>query len=355
MVSFSVFRRLSPIGLDIGPRSVRAVQLSADRSSVVHAVETEIDASQDSSADAIASMANTVRATLREGGFRGGNVVLSLGHPDLLLQNIRISDGPETPLASSVLEEITSRANISPENVEIRWIEAGVVQQGETQRREVLLLTCRKAAVTERIQLAEKAGIRLLALDAEPAALTRTVLRQYRRQSDQSQTVLLLRIGQRNTLVFITRGDHPLFAKYLPFGGDDLDQALVRQFQIPLESAVILRHGYGERRRDQRDPEVVKTVQECLQPLWNSWLDEIARCARYYQVTFRGQPIERVVLSGSEATSELQERLEKFFDLPVEILDPFRAIRCPQEIDMSSQWDLAIGLALYASPVSALT
>jgi len=354
MVNFSVFRRLSPIGLDIGPRSLRAVQLSGDRSSIVHAVEMEIDTSQDSSADAISSIANTVRVALRDGGFQGGSVVLSLGHPDLLLQNIRISDTPDAPLANGVLEEIASRANISPENVEIRWIDAGVVQQGETQRREVLLLACRKAAVTERIQLAEKAGIRLLALDAEPAAVTRAVLRQYRRQTDQSQTMLFLRIGQRNTLVFITRGDHPLFAKYLPFGGDDLDQALVRQFQIPLESALVLRHGYGERRRDQRDPEVVRTVQECLHPLWNSWLEEIARCARYYQVTFRGQPIERIIISGSEATVELQERLEKFFDLPVEILDPFRAIRCPQEIDMSPQWDLAIGLALYTNPGSAV-
>ncbi|MGQ9505176.1 MAG: pilus assembly protein PilM [Thermogutta sp.] len=355
MVSFSVFRRLSPIGLDIGPRSLRAVQLNGDRSCVVHAMELEITTGGDPRADSVAAIAGSVRTILREGGFRGGNVVLSIGHPDLLVQNIRINDSPENLLASTVLEEMASRANINPETVEIRWIDAGVILQGEAQRREVVLLTCRKATVTERIQLANHAGVRLVALDAEPAALARAVLRQYRRQTDQSRTVLFIRIGQRNTLVFIMRGGHPLFAKYLPFGGDDLDQALVRQFQIPLESALVLRQGYGERRRDQRDPEIVKTVQECLQPLWNSWLEEIARCARYYQVTFRGQPIERVIISGSEATSELQERLERFFDLPIEILDPFRAIRCAAEIDMSPQWDLAIGLALYANPASALS
>ena len=354
MVSLSVFQHFSPIGLDIGDRLLRAIQLNGDRSAVVHAIEMEIECSDDTSANISGTLARTVRAALREGGFRGRHAVLAVGHPDLLVQNIRVNDSPERSLTSSVLEEVVARTALNPENVEIRCVDVGAVQQGETQRREVLLLTCRKVAVTERTQMADMAGIRLLALDAEPAALARAVLRQYRRQTDQSQTMLLVRLGQRNTLVLVIRGDRPLFAKYLPFGGHDLDQALVQQLQIPLESALILRQGYGERRREQRDPEIVRTVQDCLQPLWDSWLEELAKCARYYQVTFRGQPIERVILSGSEATLEWQERLEKFFDLPVELLDPFRAIQRPGYIDVTSDWDVAVGLALYSHTTSVL-
>jgi len=355
MFGLSVFQHFSPIGLDIRDRSLRAIQLNGDRSAVVHAIEMEIEGPDDTSSDSTAKVAGTIRTVLREKGFRGWNAVLAVGHPDLLVQNIRVNDSPERSLTNSVLDEVISRTSLNPETVEIRCLDVGPVQQGETQRREVLLLTCRKAAVTERTEIANMAGIRLLALDAEPAALARAVLRQYRRQTDQSQTMLIVRIGQRNTLVLIIRGDHPLFAKYLPFGGHDLDQALVQQLQIPLESAMILRQGYGERRREQRDPEIVQTVQDCLQPLWDSWLEEIAKCARYYQVTFRGQPIERVVMSGSEVTSELQERLERFFDLPVEILDPFRAIHCQRQINMTPDWDIAVGLALYSytSPVLA--
>jgi len=46
MTGFSVFRRLSPIGMDIGHRRVRAVQLNGDRSAVVRAMEMEITASE---------------------------------------------------------------------------------------------------------------------------------------------------------------------------------------------------------------------------------------------------------------------------------------------------------------------
>ncbi|HOP76764.1 MAG TPA: pilus assembly protein PilM [Thermogutta sp.] len=354
MTGFSVFRRLSPIGMDIGHRRVRAVQLNGDRSAVVRAMEMEITASEADDSDRSALIAKIIREVLREGRFQCRNVVFAMSHPDLSVQNIRINDAPEKPLTESVLEEVAARANINQENVEIRCIDAGLVQQGEIQRREVVLLTCRKTAISERIQIANQAGIRLVGLDAEPAALARAVLQQYRRQSDRTQTMLLIRMGAEHTLVMILRGDQPLFAKYLNFGGHDLDQALVRQFQIPIESALVLRQGYGERRRDHRDPEVVRTVEECLEPLWNSWLEEIARCARYYQVTFRGQPIERVILAGSEATPELREKLESFLDLPTEVLDPFRAIRCHETVDAARDWDLAIGLALYSPATPCL-
>ncbi len=354
MSGFSVFRRLSPIGVDIGHRWLRAIQLNGDRSDVVHAVEMEITTSEANGSEITVLTARMVREVLREGRFQGRNVVFAVSHPDLLVQNIRINDSPGKPLTESVLEEVAARANINQEGVEIRCIDAGLVQQGEIQRREVVLIACRKTAISERIHIADQAGIRLVGLDAEPAALARAVVRQYRRQSDQNQTMLVIRMWAQHTLAMILRDGHPLFAKYLNFGGQDLDQALVKQFQIPVESALVLRKAYGERRRDHRDPEVVRTVEECLQPLWNSWLEEIARCARYYQVTFRGQPIERVVVSGSEATPELREKLESFLELPTEVLEPFRAIRCPETIDAAPHWDLALGLALYAPAAPVL-
>ncbi|HPZ83913.1 MAG TPA: hypothetical protein PL064_10785, partial [Thermogutta sp.] len=58
--------------------------------------------------------------------------------------------------------------------------------------------------------------------------------------------------------------------------------------------------------------------------------------------------------AGSEATPELREKLESFLDLPTEVLDPFRAIRCHETVDAARDWDLAIGLALYSPATPCL-
>jgi len=45
-------------------------------------------------------------------------------------------------------------------------------------------------------------------------------------------------------------------------------------------------------------------------------------CLRYYHVTFRGQPLARVVLGGGEATETMAEWLSGRLDLPCEMANP---------------------------------
>jgi type IV pilus assembly protein PilM len=73
---------------------------------------------------------------------------------------------------------------------------------------------------------------------------------------------------------------------------------------------------------------------------------ELAMCVRYHSVTFRGQPLVRLVLSGGEATQQLLDALSKQLDLKCELSDPFRALPASPSLGRKGQWDVAAGLAM---------
>lgn len=344
----TLWDRASPIGLDIGTYTVKAVQLNSARSEVLEAAEVDVPHLPNDLQAAESILAQCIQDLLKRGRFRGRQVVMALGFDEITVQSIRVSPVPGRSITDVVLEEARSRANQELDDVEVRFLPAGIVQQGELQRQEMVLIVAKRGAIDRKLRIAEQAKLVPVAIDAEPLALARAAGRQYRRQSDQSQTMMFVHIGSRATLVVTVRNERLLFAKYFPLGGREFDLTIARQFHIPEDSAKALRRSYGDRRAGNRDPEVVTTVRDTLRPVWNRWLDELSRCFRYCNVTFRGEPPERIVLSGGEATAELQELVSRFFEIPVEILDCFRAIKCASRIAESALWDIALGLALHS-------
>jgi type IV pilus assembly protein PilM len=69
-------------------------------------------------------------------------------------------------------------------------------------------------------------------------------------------------------------------------------------------------------------------------------------CVRYHSVTFRGQPLSRVVIGGGEAAPTLAEELSARLDLPCELGDPLRSFEMAIQTGRRGQWDLAVGVAL---------
>ncbi|MDZ7617890.1 MAG: hypothetical protein U1E05_12875, partial [Patescibacteria group bacterium] len=148
----------------------------------------------------------------------------------------------------------------------------------------------------------------------------------------------------------IARGSHAMFIKYINCGGRHMDEAVARYLNMPQAEAASLRRHNGDRRTDQRDPEVTRSVAESLRPVLDQLAGELAMCARYFSVTFRGQPLSQVVLSGGEATDTLQEWLGTRIGLPCDLGNPLRSFGGAAMSGRIGQWDVAAGLALRGLP-----
>ena len=102
----------------------------------------------------------------------------------------------------------------------------------------------------------------------------------------------------------------------------------------------------GDRRADQRDPEITRSIAESVRPVLDRLAKELSLCLRYYSVTFRGQPLSQVVLGGGEASPALVEWVDQRIDLECELGNPLRTYDQAPSSGRDSQWDVVAGLAL---------
>ncbi len=339
--------RVGPIGVDIGSRAVKLLQLDADHKTLLEAARWDLDdPASPGSHQRDEQIVQAIRQAREGRRFRGREAVFCLGARDLFVQNIRVPQGSGEDLRKTVYAEAAGRLPFSSEEAEIRYLETGDVRQGDTLRREVILLACRREMVERLLKIAERTGLQPAAIDVEPVALLRCYARQFRRNEDQQSRMMFVNVGASTTKVVIAQGSTPMFIKYLETGGRHLDEAVARHLEMPLEDAAALRRHNGDRRADQRDPEVTRSISQSVRPVLERLAGEVALCLRYYSVTFRGQPLSRVVLGGGEACESLSEYLGTQLGVPCELGDPLRTYASPPQAGRASQWDVAAGLAL---------
>ena len=347
MVNWLSRQRCGPIGVDIGSRSVKLLQFDAARTRVHDAACWDLPPEPATKPERQDERVVEAIRHAREGrNFRGRDAVLCLGAGNLFVQNIRVSPATGDELTKIVQFEAAGRLPFASERAEIRYIEADDVKQGDTIRREVILLACYRPSLDRMLSVAEQAGLRAAAIDVEPTAVLRCYRRQFRRDDDAQRRMMFVTIGASSTVAVIARGADTMFVKYIDLGGRHFDEAVARHLKMAPADASALRRHNGDRRADERDPEIVRSVNESVRPVLDKLTHELSLCLRYYSVTFRGQPLAQMVLGGGEATDALAQWLAARLDLPCAVGDPLRPFEKGPAAGRIGQWDVATGLAL---------
>lgn len=347
MVGWIAKRRCSPIGVDIGSRSVKLLQFDGERTRLLEAARWDLpyeEAADPGRRDE--QIVDAIRRAREGRNFRGRQAVFCLGAGNLFVQNIRVAQASGDELKKIVHYEAAGRLPFNSEEAEIRYLDAADVRQGDTVRREVILLACHRPNVERILSLAEHTGLRPVAIDVEPVAVLRCYCKQFRRDDDQQRRMMFVNVGAANTTVVIAQGSDAMFVKYIDLGGRHLDEAVARHLKMRLPDAAALRRHNGDRRADQRDPEITRSLAESVRPALDRLANELSLCLRYYSVTFRGQPLAQVVLGGGEASESVAQWLAKRLDLACELGNPLRAYERAVPSGRIGQWDVAAGLAL---------
>lgn len=346
----STFRptKFGPIGIDLGSRSVKLVQFTADQKQLVDAVRWELPVLPEDAtpAERANQLAESIRMAREGRNFRGKAAVVSLDADKLFVQNLRVAKVTGAELEKTVRQEAGSRLPFPATEAEVRFLDAADVRQGELIRREVIVVACHQPSLHSLLEMLVACGLRPAAVDAEPMALLRCYVKQFRRDADRRERSVFVHVGSARTMVLIAEGATTLFIKYLDIGGRQLDEAVARHLQVSAAEATQLRRHNGDRRADQQDPEITRSMAEAARPVIDKLAGEISMCIRYHSVTFRGQPLVRLVLGGGESTPQLLEALQPRIALRCELGDPFRSYEFSVPGGRKGQWDVAVGLAL---------
>ncbi len=348
--------RFGPIGIDIGSRSVKLAQFSADGTRLIEASRRDLPAAvaeEVSDAELDGQIVEALGQAREGRAFRGQEAVICLNHRQLFLQNIRVPKAASASLDRTVQQEAAGRVPFPVAEAEIRYLEAADIRQGDAVMREVILMACHRPVLERLLRIVERASFRPVAVDVEPTSLVRTYASQFRRDEDRQVRTMYVHVGYESTLVVIAQGDDLLFVKYIELGGKQFDEAVSRKLKMNLVDSASLRRNNGDRRSDRQDPEITRSVADATRPAVERLAGELSMCVRYHSVTFRGSPLERFVLGGGEASEALLESLTKRVGLVGELSDPFRMYPRSGKTERTCHWDIAAGLALRASDLSA--
>lgn len=337
----------SPIGIDLGHRSIKLVQLDSAQNRIIEAVKWELNLDNNATAEQTeAAWIEGLQQARQNRAFRGNDAVVCLSSPELFIQNIRVPKVAEAQLEQAVREEASSRLQYPLEEAEIRFVPAADIRQGDEFKREVILLACHRPVLNRFVEVIIEGGLRPMAVDVAPAALMRGYRHGFRREADLELSLMIVSVGATSTLVVISQGEETKFTKYINIGGHRMDEAIARHMKMNIADAASLRRHNSDRRASEQDPDVTRTILEATRGTVDKLTEELAMCVRYHSVTFRGQRIDRLVIGGGEANGWLRDTLSTRVDLPCEIGQPLRHLAGIEPAGRQSQWDLATGLAL---------
>ncbi len=345
-------QHVGPIGIDIGARAIRMLQLRwlSDGCEVVAAGKVKLDSENAANAEVIR---DGITGLLTAKRFLGKDVVVCLPNADVEIKSIRLPNMPAEELESAAEFEGLERFSNLGDKVTIRSIPAGLVGSAADSLQEVIILGARADGIEQRLKLLTDCGLRVVGMEHGANAFFRPFERFLERESDAEHTSTYVDMGRCGSRIIIVRGNNIVFLKNCSSGGRTLDELVAERLGISGDEAweersrVLTEH--VDWKTDERAAEIVNAITPGLDQLGK----EIGLCLRYYAVTFRGEKPDRIVFGGSEINHHaVREYLTEATQMEVVAGDSFRGIRIPQQLEGVftesglSEWTTTIGLAL---------
>jgi type IV pilus assembly protein PilM len=208
---------------------------------------------------------------------------------------------------------------------------------------DLILVAVKKSKVLEYAAVVEDAGLTPTIVDVDSFALGNQF--ELNNPGDRGETVALIDIGASIMKTNVVRGGSTIFARDIPFGGNNYTQAIAQQLKIPFEQAEAAKLG--------RDVGVRwETVVPALEAVSRELSLEVQRTFDYFASTAESERIGKIVLAGGCAQLPgLSDYLSSNWGIPVELTKPFQRI----EIDSAFADEVhaagpalavAVGLAL---------
>ncbi len=336
------------VGLDIGSSSVKVVQLkqSGGRYELVNLALDQLG--QDSIVDGAImdtlSVSSAIEKVFEENKIATTEVATSVSGHAVIVKRITVGATTEEELEQAVQQEALQHIRFDLAEVNLSYYVLGPASTGNAL--DVLLLAVKREKIQSHTDLLAQSNKTPLVVDIDAFALQNAFEVSYEPAPDQ--IIALLNIGASIMNINITRGGMPMFTRDVSVGGNQYTDILQKELDLSFEDAEKLKMGHSLP-NTAPDAEIpyLRSVSELL-------LLEIQKTFDFFRHTTSTDPINAIYLAGGTARVKgLMELLKSEFDLPVEILDPFRKIHfSPDKFDpgfvaeIAPRMTVAVGLAL---------
>lgn len=355
----SLFKSKPTIGLDIGSRMVKVVQLKKNGTQIelekfgVAEIYPDGEKPKNPEVQKQATV-EAIKLALQNAHIDSNTAVTAVAGEAIIVRYINLPSMSEAELKNAIKWEAEEYIPFPVEEVNIDSSIVGQAGEGENAQMEVLLVCARKDHISDHVSLVQQAGLMPTCVDVDSFAFLNCYELNY--ESDPDEVVALVNIGGEISSISVYSDGTPRFSRDISIGGGTITTSLMQRLDLSYEEAekVKLEHGApggqpeeeGPGMAESADSEVMDTirstvasmtgegVQQELSPAerairntLNSLISEIRRSIQFYENQSGGKHVSQLVLGGGCSTMRnLAGYLADELKLPVEIIDPLRRV-----------------------------
>ena len=265
-----------------------------------------------------------LREMMGELRIKGGTVNYTVAEESIFTRFVKLP-----PIDDEKIERIISfeaQQNVPFPIDEVVW-DYQLVGGGTDEQIQVILVAIKADLLEEINGAVEETGLRTSIVDLATMALYNAFRHNYTNLSGCS---LLVDIGARTTnLLFIEPGK--IFTRSVPIGGSSVTSAIAKEFSEPFAAAEFRKKrdgsiGLRDASAEPLDADVAR-VSKIVRNTMTRLHAELMRSISHYGAQQKGNPPERIFLSGGGAsTPYIQEFFHEKLQLPIEFFDPLRNV-----------------------------
>jgi type IV pilus assembly protein PilM len=319
------FLRKAPevFGLDVGTSAIKAVQLREAEGAFSLGAIGIVPLPPDTIAEGAIKDPGTVSSAIKEAvdkaGLKTPNAIVSICGRELIIKKVQIPVVPVKELPDAVQLEAEHHIPFAIDEV---FVDYHVVGQQEGTL-DLILVAVKKSKVMEYITVVEDAGLNAVIVDVDSFALSNQF--ELNAVDGADEAVALIDIGASIMKTNVMRGGASIFARDIPFGGNQYTQAIAQRLGIAFEQAETAKLG--------NDPMFEwGSLLPAVEDVSHELSLEVQRTFDYFASTAESERIGKIILSGGCCrVPGLDEYLASNWGIPVELARPFDRIIVPEE------------------------
>jgi type IV pilus assembly protein PilM len=320
-------KKVATFGLDIGSSAVKIIELVPIKTGYVlksfAMVDLPRNAINEGSIRQPGVVTEAIRECVQRAGVASAGAVISVSGRDSIVKRVPLPRVSAKELHDAIYLEAEHHIPFAIDDV---FLDYQVVSESANSM-SVLLVATKKVKVLEYIAVVENAGLEASVVDLDAFAIQN----QYElggAGGEGAEAVALIDIGASVMKTNVIHGGASVFARDVPFGGNNYTDTIAQRLGIPIERAEAAKRGdeVGVNWDD---------LVPALEAVSRELSLEVQRTFDYFASTAESERIGKIVLSGGCAKlAGIGDFLASSWGVPVELAHPLAAVdRDPPQAD----------------------
>jgi type IV pilus assembly protein PilM len=282
---------VTPIGLDIGSSSIRAVEVRRNKDEHTLTNFGQIPLPRGAVVGGVLQDMVAVTGALKQlwaaCKFDTRRVRLGVTNPQLVVREMSVSNLPAKEMRRSLPFQVR---DMLPLAVERSLLDFHPLEEpGQSPTVRGLLIAMPKDAVLAAVQAVERAGLHVEGVDLASFAVLRAASRL------DAQVEALVDVGAEVTSVVVHADGEPLIVRTVPRGGGEITETIATRLGVPLPEAEALKCRFGL--HGDGHPDTASAAADAVRPLIN----ELRSSFTYLASGERQKQVTRISLCGGSA------------------------------------------------------